>query len=78
MKSRSIVSTISAIASDIDVACGPVAAEAVIFRRRSLRLLLALARNCGVAIVISLFFAAARGPSEPPLAAKQLTVMAQH
>ncbi len=78
MKSSSIVSTISAIANDIDVACRPVAEETVIFRRRSSRLLLALARNCGLAIVISLFFAAARGPAEPSLAAKQLTVMAQH
>jgi len=28
--------------------------------------LLAVIRNCGVAIAISLFFAAARGPSHPP------------
>ncbi|HXI07312.1 MAG: hypothetical protein ACRC1G_02845 [Bradyrhizobium sp.] len=30
------------------------------------RFLLALIRNCGVAIAISIFFAAARGPSHPP------------
>jgi hypothetical protein len=30
------------------------------------RILLALIRNCGVAIAISVFFAAARGPSHPP------------
>lgn len=30
------------------------------------RFLLALIRNCGVAIAISVFFAAARGPSHPP------------
>jgi hypothetical protein len=28
--------------------------------------LLAVLRNCGVAIAISIFFAAARGPSHPP------------
>jgi len=32
------------------------------------RFLLALIRNCGVAIAISVFFAAARGPSHPPRA----------
>jgi hypothetical protein len=31
-------------------------------------LLLAIIRNCGVAIAISVFFAAARGPSHPPRA----------
>jgi hypothetical protein len=30
------------------------------------RFLLAVLRNCGVAIAISVFFAAARGPSHPP------------
>ena len=30
------------------------------------RFLRALLRNCGVAIAISVFFAAARGPSHPP------------
>ena len=30
------------------------------------RFLLAVLRNCGVAIAISIFFAAARGPSQPP------------
>jgi hypothetical protein len=30
------------------------------------RFLLAIIRNCGVAIAISVFFAAARGPSHPP------------
>lgn len=30
------------------------------------RFLLAFIRNCGVAIAISVFFAAARGPSHPP------------
>lgn len=30
------------------------------------RFLLAIIRNCGVAIAISIFFAAARGPSHPP------------
>ena len=30
------------------------------------RFLLALIRNCGVAIAISVFFAAARGPAHPP------------
>jgi hypothetical protein len=32
------------------------------------RLLLAVIRNCGVAIAISIFFAAARGPSHRPSA----------
>jgi hypothetical protein len=30
------------------------------------RFLLAVIRNCGVAIAISIFFAAVRGPSHPP------------
>ena len=30
------------------------------------RFLLAVIRNCGVALAISIFFAAARGPSHPP------------
>lgn len=30
------------------------------------RILLAFIQNCGVAIAISVFFAAARGPSHPP------------
>jgi hypothetical protein len=33
------------------------------------RFLLAVVRNCGIAIAISIFFAAARGPSHPPGAA---------
>ena len=78
MKNLSIVSTISAIAADIDLACGPASEAAVLPRRRSSRLMLALARNCGLAIVISLFFAAAHGPADPLLGTKHLTVMAQH
>ena len=34
------------------------------------RFLLAVIRNCGVAIAISIFFAAARGPSHRPSAAE--------
>jgi hypothetical protein len=30
------------------------------------RFMFALIRNCGVAVAISVFFAAARGPSHPP------------
>jgi hypothetical protein len=37
--------------------------------------LLAVIRNCGVAIAISIFFAAARGPSHRPAAADTLAAV---
>jgi hypothetical protein len=40
------------------------------------RLLLVLIRNCGVAIAISIFFAAARGPSHQQLGAVDATATA--
>jgi hypothetical protein len=40
------------------------------------RFLLALIRNLGVAIAISVFFAAARGPSHPPTPGKVDTLAA--
>jgi hypothetical protein len=39
------------------------------------RFLLAVIRNCGIAIAISVFFAAARGPSHPPAAADTLAAV---
>jgi len=88
MKNSLVVATISAIAADIEMACRPVTAAAApldaariapqVVRSRMLsRFALAVTRNCGIAIVISVFFAAARGPSYLPVEAKRL-VAVQH
>jgi hypothetical protein len=42
------------------------------------RFLLALIRNCGVAIAISVFFAVARGPSHSPGPGDTLSVVAEN
>jgi hypothetical protein len=78
MKHSSMVAAISTLADDIDTACRLKAREPAPGRRRSSRVLIGIARNSWLAIVISIFFAVARGPAGAPAEAKGFAVVAEH
>src|SRR5262245_2494877 len=79
MIDKPVAALIAAIAADIDTACQCTTVQS----RRTARsgivslCMVAFVRNCGIAIAISVFFAAARGPSHCPMDTNRLACQAQ-
>src|SRR5262245_48567686 len=68
MIDKPVAALIAAIAADIDTACHRTTVQSRGTARSWIvsRCMVAFVRNCGIAIVISVFFAAAHGPSHYP------------
>lgn len=79
MIDKPVAALIAAIAADIDTACRYTTVQSRgMARSRMVSLcVVAFARNCGIAIAISVFFAAARGPSHCPMDTNRLACQGQ-